>query len=55
MGIRFELMVPGAKAAGEHRVTSPWDLSDIGAVPTIDAQGAQIALATAHAVFRDRS
>ena len=55
MDVKFELMVPGAKAAGEHRVTSPWDLSEIGVVPTIDSNGAQTALATAHAVFRDRS
>jgi acyl-CoA reductase-like NAD-dependent aldehyde dehydrogenase len=54
MDSKFELMVPGAEVAGEHRVTSPWDLSDIGAVPTIDSNGAEIALATAYAVFRDR-
>ena len=54
MGIDFELMVPGAKSAGEHRVSSPWDLSDIGMVPTIDAKGAEVALQTAYAVFRDK-
>jgi len=54
MNIEFELMVPAASVAGEHRVTSPWDLDDIGGVPTIDAVGAEMALQTAYAVFRDR-
>ena len=54
MNIEFELMVPGATAAGDHRVNSPWDLDDIGGVPTIDAVGAEMALQTAYAVFRDR-
>ena len=55
MNISFESMVPGAAIAGQHRVESPWNLSPIGEVPTIDAQGAEQALQTAYSVFRDRS
>lgn len=55
MTTEFELMVPGATADKEHRVCSPWDLSDIGTVPTINSNGADIAMQTAHAVFRDKS
>lgn len=55
MTTEFELMVPGASIDKEHRVTSPWDLSDIGMVPTIDSNGADIAMQTAHTVFRDKS
>lgn len=54
MSIEIELMVPGAKSAGEHRVNAPWDLSDIGMVPTIDSKGAETALQTAYNVFRDK-
>lgn len=54
MSIVFDLMVPGAVSVGERRVSSPWDLSDIGAVPEIDAKGAEQALQTAYAVFRDK-
>jgi acyl-CoA reductase-like NAD-dependent aldehyde dehydrogenase len=55
MATEFELMVPGAIAHKEHRVSSPWDLSDIGMVPTIDSHGADIAMTTAQNVFRDKS
>jgi acyl-CoA reductase-like NAD-dependent aldehyde dehydrogenase len=55
MMTEFELMVSGATADKEHRVSSPWDLSDIGMVPTIDSHGADIAMKTAQAVFRDKS
>lgn len=55
MHISFDLMVPSAQAAGLHKVTAPWDFAEIGEVPTIDASGAETALATAHAIFRDRS
>ena len=54
MSITFDLMVPGAVATGECRVSSPWDLADIGSVPEIDARGAELALKTAHAVFCDK-
>lgn len=55
MNISFDLMVPGAEVVGQHLVTSPWDFGEIGEVPVIDAKGAETALATAHAIFRDRS
>ncbi len=55
MTAEFQLMVPGATADKEHRVSSPWDLSDIGMVPTINSTGADIAMKTAQAVFRDKS
>ncbi|MFT5220432.1 MAG: acyl-CoA reductase-like NAD-dependent aldehyde dehydrogenase [Planctomycetota bacterium] len=55
MTISFESMVPGAAVAGQHAMNSPWDLSPIGEVPTIDAKGAEQALQTAYAVFCDRS
>ena len=55
MTTEFKLMVPGATLDKEHRVSSPWDLSDIGMVPTIDSDGADIAMQTAHSVFRDKS
>ncbi len=54
MDINFKLMVPGASVAGQHLVTSPWDMSEIGEVPTIDADGAELAMHTAYSVFRDR-
>ena len=55
MNVEFDLMVPGAVSVGEQRVSSPWDLSDIGATQIIDAKGAELALQTAHAVFRDKN
>ncbi|MFT5658639.1 MAG: acyl-CoA reductase-like NAD-dependent aldehyde dehydrogenase, partial [Gammaproteobacteria bacterium] len=55
MDAEFELMVAGARVAGEQRVSSPWDLSDVGIVPTINSDGAEIALQTAQGVFRDKS
>jgi acyl-CoA reductase-like NAD-dependent aldehyde dehydrogenase len=55
MTTEFKLMVPDAIADKEHLVSSPWDLSDIGMVPTIDTRGADIAMTTAQAVFRDKS
>jgi len=55
MTTEFKLMVPGATVHKEHRVSSPWDLSDIGMVPTIDTHGADIAMKTAQSVFLDKS
>ena len=54
MTTTFEIMAPGARASGKHHVNSPWCLSEIGSVPTLDSQGAEVALQTAYAVFRDR-
>jgi acyl-CoA reductase-like NAD-dependent aldehyde dehydrogenase len=50
----FRLMVPGASAAGTMPVTAPFDEAPIAAVETADAAGVERALATAHALFRDR-
>lgn len=55
MTTEFDLMVPGATLDKQHRVSSPWDLSDIGRVPTINSDGADTAMQTAHTVFRDKS
>lgn len=55
MTTEFELMVPGATRDKEHRVSSPWDLSDIGMVPTINSNGAELAMQNAQSVFRDKS
>jgi len=51
----FPLMVPGAKPAAERaEVRAPWDGSLLATVEQVDLAGAQQALATAHALFRDR-
>lgn len=49
-------MVPGARApAGRHEVRSPFDGAALGSVDLADAETARAALATAHALHRDRS
>ncbi len=51
----FPLMVPGARAADTRaEVRSPWDGSLLATVEQVDRAGAERALATAHALFRDR-
>ncbi len=51
----FDLMVPGATATADPTaVTAPFDQQTIGRVATIDAAGAETALANAHAVFADK-
>lgn len=40
---------------GRHVVTSPWDFSQVGSVPTVDAKGAEQVLQNAHALFADKS
>ena len=50
----FELMVPGARAAGEKTITAPYDQRPIYTVETLDGTGAEQALATAHRLFRDK-
>ena len=55
MNIEYDMTTPGAVRVGERRVVSPWDLSDLGAVPEIDASGAHCALQTAYAAFRDKT
>lgn len=56
MAEHFELMVPGARTVGEHlEVRAPWDNSVIATVDAADSAAVEQALATAHALFRDRS
>jgi acyl-CoA reductase-like NAD-dependent aldehyde dehydrogenase len=51
----FPLMAPGARAGAEPMVVdAPWDGSVIATVETTGAEGVEHALATAHALFRDR-
>jgi acyl-CoA reductase-like NAD-dependent aldehyde dehydrogenase len=47
-------MVPGATAEGTHMVVAPFDLAEIASVEVAGAQAVETALATAHALFRDR-
>ncbi|MDX8412161.1 MAG: aldehyde dehydrogenase family protein [Mariprofundaceae bacterium] len=51
----YPLMVPGASASGMLAVHAPFDGSHIADAETIDASGAETALATAYALYRDRS
>ncbi|MCG8415287.1 MAG: aldehyde dehydrogenase family protein [Pseudomonadales bacterium] len=51
----FESMVPGATATGKVEVTSPYDGSVAGTVPTHNAEGVEQALQTASALFADRA
>jgi acyl-CoA reductase-like NAD-dependent aldehyde dehydrogenase len=52
----IELMIPGASASGQPlEVTAPYDNTLLATVDTADAAAVQQALATAHALFRDRS
>ncbi len=51
----YPLLVPGSPAPGEPmEVDAPWDGSIIGTVDTAGAEVVDRALATAHALFRDR-
>ncbi len=52
----FPMMVPGARASGATRqVHSPFDAALLGSVEVADAAAVETALATAYALFRDRS
>ena len=52
----FRTMVPGAKATGAVKeVHSPYDGAVVGSVDLADFATVDTALATAHALFRDRS
>lgn len=55
MSERFPIMAPGVSAAGERKVLSPYDASELAVVETMDQDGVDTALRTAHALFRDRS
>jgi acyl-CoA reductase-like NAD-dependent aldehyde dehydrogenase len=55
MNAHFGLMVPGVEETGPSiRVTAPWDDSLIATVAAIDLTGANQALATAYAIFRNK-
>ena len=52
----YGLMIPGVRSESDPvRVHAPYDRSVIGSVATADAACVQHALATAHALFRDRA
>jgi len=51
----YQLQVSQAKAVGQLAVTSPYDGSTIGSVPTIDKQGVDQALTNASLLFADKS
>ncbi len=48
------LIAAKVQAAGRLEVHAPYDLSPIASVDTVDAQGVEQALQTAHALFQDR-
>lgn len=55
MAERFSLLVPGATTRGKPlEVYSPFDGVHIGTCATADSRAADQALATAHALYRDR-
>jgi len=55
MAEHYPLMVPGAKAGPRVvTVTAPFDGKEIATVETADEAAAEIALQTAHKLFRDR-
>ena len=52
----FPLLVPGAKpSTSPLTVVAPYDLTPIATLDSADGAGVEQALATAHALFRDRS
>ena len=55
MSEHFKLLVPGANASDPIPVTAPYDGSLIAHIETGDKQAVDQALATASALFRDRS
>ncbi len=51
----YEIKVPHAEPAGVTEVFSPYDGKPVGSVQSIDAAGADCALANAQRIFQDRS
>ena len=52
----FELMIPGARpAATPLEVRAPYDDALIATADTADSAAVEMALATAHALFRNRA
>jgi acyl-CoA reductase-like NAD-dependent aldehyde dehydrogenase len=54
MSARFPLLIPGARPGATLDVVAPFDRSPIAVVEIADAAAAEVALATAHSLFRDR-
>jgi len=54
MSDRFELLVPGATPAGTTEVHAPYDGALIATMETGGSDAVETALATAHALYRDR-
>ena len=56
MPLHIELMIPGALASGKLlEVSAPYDNTLLATVETADAPAVEQALASAYALFRDRS
>ena len=51
---RIPVLVPGASAAGRVEVAAPYDGAVLATVDQVDGDGVERALATAHALHRDR-
>lgn len=54
MAEHFSIMAPGVRASGERKALAPYDDSVLATVETMGVEGVDTALATAHALFRDR-
>lgn len=54
MAENYAIMAPGVRPAGEKEVVSPYDGRVLATVETVDADGVEKALQTAHALYRDR-
>jgi len=55
MDKNFKNKLPGITESARLDVVSPWDFKNIGTVPCINAEAAEQVLATAFAVFEDKS
>ena len=52
----FELMIPGASPSSTPlEIRAPWDNALIATADTADSAAVEQALATAHALYRDRN
>ena len=54
MSSHFSIMVPGAQATGKKEVCAPFDGKTIATIDVGGAAAVEKALATAHALYRDR-
>ncbi len=55
MSDHFKMLVPGATADGKMEVTAPFDGALIATIETGGSDAVESALATAHALYRDRN